>query len=526
MQDEARTKEQLDIIEFLPDATLVIDRNKKVICWNRAMEEMTRVEKRNILGKSDYAYAVPFYGEKTPMLIDLVMAEEPEIEKRYDFVKRIGNTLYGEAFVPGVYQGKGAYLWSTAAPLIGRDGSIIGFIESIRDISDRKRAEQAVRQSEQKYRQLFETVSDAILVFDGETRKFIDVNERALRLYGYSRDEFLELKHSDISAEPEQSDATVKETLAGIRTQVPLRYHRKKDGIEFPADISSSTFVVAGRKVLCGVVRDITERKRVEEELSNYRDHLEDMITTRTAELAGANERLRLEIEERRRAEDALKLFAYSVAHDLKSPVVGIYGLAKRLHKLSRDVLDEKSRSYCDQILKVSEHIAALIEKSNVYIATKEARLSFEKTTLKEILGIIKNEFVVQLNMRQIDWIAPDSDVEITADRLSLLRVFSNLVENALKYGGERLSRIRIGHEEREDCHIFSVIDDGKGLKGADSEKIFGLFQRHATSRGVEGAGLGLPIVKEIAQQHGGQVWVEPAANRGTTFCISISKNL
>jgi light-regulated signal transduction histidine kinase (bacteriophytochrome) len=242
--------------------------------------------------------------------------------------------------------------------------------------------------------------------------------------------------------------------------------------------------------------------------------------------LAKANERLTLEIEERRRAEDALKLFAYSVAHDLKSPAVGIYGLTKRLHKLSRDVLDEKSRSYCDQILKVSEHIAALVEMLNVYIATKEAHLSFGKTTLKEILGMIEDEFSVQLNIRQIDWIVPDSEVEITADRLSLVRVFRNLVDNALKYGGERLSRIRIWHEERGDCHIFSVIDDGKGLKGADSEKIFGLFQRHATSRGVEGAGLGLAIVKEIAQRHGGRAWVEPAAKEGTTFCICISKNL
>jgi len=274
------------------------------------------------------------------------------------------------------------------------------------------------------------------------------------------------------------------------------------------------------------VVRDITERKRVEKELSNYRDHLEDLVKARTAELARANERLTLEIEERRRAEEALKLFAYSVAHDLKSPAVGIYGLTKRLHKLSRDVLDEKSRIYCDQILKVSEHIAALVEKINVYIATKEVPLSFEKTTLEEILRMLKNEFSVQLKIRQIDWIVPDSEVEITADRLSLLRVFRNLVDNALKYGGERLSRIWIGHEERGDCHIFSVIDNGKGLKGADSKKIFEVFQRHETSRGVEGAGLGLTIVKEIAEQHAGRVWVEPAAKGGAKFSVSISKDL
>ncbi len=656
---QAAHQELQDIIEFLPDATLVIDRDKKVIFWNRAMEEMTGVDKRDILGKSDYAYAVPFYGEKRPMLIDLVMAEEPEIEKRYDFVKRIGNTLYAEAFVPGAYQGKGTFLRSIAASLFGRDGSIIGFIQSIRDISDRKRAEEELRHSEEKYRQLFETVSDAILVFDGQTRKFIDVNESALRMYGYSREEFLGLKHSQVTAEPDLSEESINETLAGMRTKVSLRYHRKKDGTVFPVEISSSTFDLSGQRVLCGVVRDITERiraeeairqqmnlqqtlidtipspmfykdtegrylgcnssfesyiglskasiigktvydvapldladiyreadlalfndpgiqqyetcfqyadgtrhdvlfikgvftdldgktaglvgvllditdrKRAERELSEYRDHLEDLVKERTAELAITNERLTREIEERKRAEQALngasekfKFFAYSVAHDLKSPAIGVHGLTKRLSKHARDVLDEKGRTYCEQILKVSEHIAALVEKINIYIATKEAAPLIETINVAEILRMLKDEFSAQLSLRRIDWFAPESEVKIEADRLSILRIFRNLIDNALKYGGESLTRISIGYEDSESLHIFSVSDNGKGLKEADSEKIFGLFERNETSRGVEGAGLGLTIVKEIAEQHGGRVWVEPRSKRGITFCVSISKNL
>ena len=99
-------------------------------------------------------------------------------------------------------------------------------------------------------------------------------------------------------------------------------------------------------------------------------------------------------------------------------------------------------------------------------------------------------------------------------------------MDNSLKYGGERLSKIWTGYEESEDFHIFSFSDNGKGLKEEDSEKIFGAFQRNETSRGVEGAGLGLTIVKEIAEQHGGKVWVEPRSKKGTTFYISISKNL
>ncbi len=265
-----------DIINFLPDATFVIDRQKRVIAWNHAIEEMTGVKQQEIIGKGDYAYSVPFYGERRPTLIDFVMGDENEDDSKYDFVERKGKTRYVEAFVPKINKGRGAYLWGTASPLFDHGGSVIGAIQSIRDISDRKKAEETVRQSEEKYRKLFETVSDAILVYDGETRKFIDVNKRALRLYGYSRDEFLELKHSDITAEPDQSDAVIKATLAGRRTKVSLRYHKKKDGIEFPTEISSSTFVAAGHKVMCSVVRDITERRKVEEDLSAKTRRLEE----------------------------------------------------------------------------------------------------------------------------------------------------------------------------------------------------------------------------------------------------------
>ncbi len=284
---------------------------------------------------------------------------------------------------------------------------------------------------------------------------------------------------------------------------------------------------------LADVTWEIVERKLALEELNKYRDHLEDLVKERTTELAMANEQLTREVEERRRAEEALKeaseklkFFAYSVAHDLKSPAIGVYGLTKRLIKHAKNVLDENGRIYCEQILKVSEHIAALVEKINVYIATKEAAPLIETINMSEIVRMLRDEFSAQFSLRRIDLLAPESEVKIEADRLSILRIFTNLIDNALKYGGVSLTRISIGYEDSENLHIFSVSDNGKGLKEADSEKIFGLFQRNETSRGVEGAGLGLTIVREIAEQHGGRVWLEPRGKKGITFYVSISKNL
>jgi len=135
------------------------------------------------------------------------------------------------------------------------------------NITEQRRAEEALRESEAKYRQLFETVSDALVVFDAETREFLEVNDAAVRLYGYSREEFLKLRHSDLTAEPEESDASIEETLAGALTRIPLRYHRRKDATVFPVEISASAFTLAGRRVLCGVIRDITERRAAEDAL-------------------------------------------------------------------------------------------------------------------------------------------------------------------------------------------------------------------------------------------------------------------
>jgi PAS domain S-box-containing protein len=236
---------------------------------------------------------------------------------------------------------------------------------------------------------------------------------------------------------------------------------------------------------------------------------------------------------ERKRAQQALrenfeklKFFAYSVIHDLKSPTIGIYGLTQLLHKHYKDALDERGKSYCDQILKASLHIAALIEKINVYIATKESPLRIEKTNIKEILRIVRDEFSPRLALRQIKWLEPDAMVEIEADKLSILRVFTNFVDNALKYGGEDLSEIRIGYEESEDFHTLSVSDNGAGIRKKDRERIFLAFRRGDTYETVEGVGLGLAIVAEIAERHGGIVWTEFREDTWTTFYISIAKHL
>jgi PAS domain S-box-containing protein len=129
------------IIEFLPDATFVLNEDKQVVAWNRAMEEMTGTSKEEILGQSDYAYAVPFYGERRPIAIDLVNNRNPEVEKFYDSVEQVGDRLYAESYIPALYEGRGAYVLAAASPLFDTEGNPSGSIESVRDISALKEAE-------------------------------------------------------------------------------------------------------------------------------------------------------------------------------------------------------------------------------------------------------------------------------------------------------------------------------------------------------------------------------------------------
>jgi signal transduction histidine kinase len=277
---------------------------------------------------------------------------------------------------------------------------------------------------------------------------------------------------------------------------------------------------------LCGVARDITGRRKVEEELGKYRGRLEELVDERTAELANVNNLLMQEIEERERAEEALKLFAYSIVHDLKSPAIGIHGLSHLLSRKYGSLLDETGKCYCDNLVRTSEHIAALVDKINDYIVTKVNRPVFEEMNFREVLQVLRDEFSMEFETRQIYWSAPAGDKLIRADRLAFQRVFRNLIDNSLKYGGDGLSKISVGYGESDDFHIFAVADDGRGIKKENCEKIFDPFQRHETSRGIKGAGLGLTIIKEIAEQHGGKVWADPDPPRGITFYISIRKDL
>ncbi len=200
---------------------------------------------------------------------------------------------------------------------------------------------------------------------------------------------------------------------------VPLRLGDSILGLLHVADPKKNMLSEHVVEILEGAAMELgttIQRLRSNEELRKAHDELEMRVKERTLELASTNEKLQEEIEERIRTQEALsksteelKLFAYSVMHDLKSPTIGIYGLTRLLSKQYADTLEEKGRRYCEQILKASEYCSVLVELINSYISTKESPLKIEEILLNDLLRAVMEEFSARLSIRQIRFIQPES---------------------------------------------------------------------------------------------------------------------
>jgi|GEM_PF-409425 len=261
-----------NIIEFLPDATLITDSENRVIAWNRAMEEMTGIPKGEMLGKDHFEAMVPFYGAAGPYLVDFIGRDDSEILSRYKNIRRKGETIYAEVFTPALYIGRGAFIWAIASPLYNSEGKVIGAIESIRDITDRKRVEEALQAWMRRYDLIVEAsgqVAYEYLVPTGE----ITWGKSIEKVLGYPPDEFKggfaqwkELLHPEDLQATLDSLGTAEKDCAFWDAQYRMR-HRLGHYVW----IRDRGFFLPGADGRAhnqlGMMEDITEQKHAEEEL-------------------------------------------------------------------------------------------------------------------------------------------------------------------------------------------------------------------------------------------------------------------
>ncbi len=252
-----------NIIDFLPDAAFVINRDGVVIAWNHGIEEMTGVPASEMIGKGGYQYAVPFYGAARPILIDLVREPNNSLERNYHpILKREEQMLIAETWVPRL-KGAEALLWGKANILYDSKGNVAGAIESIRDITDRYRAQEALRASEERYRFFLESCFEGLVI--AENGVIIDTSPQFFRMLGLEPEEMIGRPSIDFIVS-EDRDLVRRKIESRDERTYETRFIRK-DGSLLDVELRARHFLYRGREVRVTACHDITERKRAQEKL-------------------------------------------------------------------------------------------------------------------------------------------------------------------------------------------------------------------------------------------------------------------
>jgi two-component system sensor kinase FixL len=377
------------------------------------------------------------------------------------------------------------------------------FTAIVRDVTERRRAEDALRESEGRLRAIVETAVDGIITIDGEGR-VTSFNPAATRIFGYTPEEVMGRNVNLLMPEPYRAEhdgylrnylGTGVKRIIGIgREVVGLR----KDGTQFPMDLAVSETVLGERRVFTGIVRDVTERKRAEEALSRQAEDLA-------------------------RSNVELERFAYVASHDLQEPMRTVRSFGQLLQRRCGAQLTGDAVEYLRFITDGVGRMQTLINDLLAYSRVSSQGGVFGPADCNQILRMVLDNLRASIDSHGAG-VTIDPLPTVLGDATQLGQVFQNLIVNAIKFHAERPPRIRVSAAESPAEWVFSVADNGIGIAREYFDRIFIIFQRLHTIEEYGGTGIGLSICKKIVERHGGRIWVESAMGEGSTFYFTIPK--
>jgi len=523
IEDALRESEEFleNVVENIPNMIFVKEAEElRFVKFNRAGEELLGYARETMLGKNDHDFFPKQEADYFNEIDRNVLREGRQVDIPEEIVQ---TKLKGERI-----------LHTKKIPLfdqIGEPRYLLGISE---DITVRKNAETALRESEERFRGIFDNANIGILVADVETQALSMANDVQCRLLGYEREQLLGMKVGDIHPVEEFSAV-----LQGLQRQaaqeislledVPVL---RADGSTIYVDITSSPIVLDGRPCLVGLFMDVSKRRAAEMELERHRHHLEELVEDRTKKLEQANRCLETARREAEEANRAKSEFLSNMSHEIRTPMNAILGMS---HLVMKTELTPKQRDYLSKIDKSTKSLLNIINDILDFSKIEAGRLEIESIPffLDDVLENLSTLVSAKAQEHGLEFVFDiDRSVprKLVGDPLRLGQILLNLCSNAIKFtntGVVVVSAWSMEPQEEEEVVQdvqFIVCDSGIGLSPEEQNKLFQSFSQADTSttRKYGGTGLGLAICKRLVELMGGEIGVLSESGKGSTFWFTV----
>jgi len=498
--EEALRKSQAvyhDLVETSQDLIWQCDAEGRYIFLNQAWEGVFGYHVDEMLGRK-------FSDFQTPE----IAARDQE-----EFARLLaGGSVKGYETTHLHKHGQPIHLVFNAKFVLGSDGQIVGTRGTAYDITDRKHAEEALRESEARFRDLFENMNDAFalhkIILDEYGQpvdyEFLDANPVLLKRIGMPAADLLHKRALELFPHTERAwiDMFGKVALTGEPVQFT--------NYSVELDKYFETRIYCPRPgYFAALFTDVTARKRAEEEVRALNAELEQRVRERTQELEAAN--------------NELQQFAYIVSHDLKAPLRGMSQLTHWLVNDYAGAFDEQGREIADLLLgrvkRMDNLIDGILEYSRIGRVTGQVEQLDLNSLMTEVLDLLSPPSNIQIDIAS-------KLPSISGDKFRIQQVFANLIGNAIKFMDKPQGKIRVTYEDGGETWRFCVMDNGPGIDAKYHDKIFQIFQTLHPRDEVESTGIGLAIVKKIVELYDGKIWVESEVGTGSTFYFTWPKSL